>query len=307
MSSRSASTTMPWRSTTTAGWSVPVREAIKVLLVDGDPKTEPFRLETDFLSVALNPEAGDTGESPSPIDAEVATESQICPARPDPLRRGRPLQRRPVHRGRGRGARRLPEAGGRGGRLRRRSGRAGELQPAPLQRRQGPPARRRSGRRWATRRGRRSRSSSTRWTSSTRSSPRSQGESAGVIASLTERQDRAVSQAEAAERDAKRRWPWPSTTATPRSSRPRKYRGKVIQVATSADTGWTSWPLHQSYPPVMEQIVAPGGLGPARPSGTCGSASRSSRRFPARPPARRRPSDARITPRPRPSSRPTAT
>ena len=32
-------------------------------------------------------------------------------------------------------------------------------------------------------------------------------------------------------------------------------RGTVVQVATSADSGWTTWPLHPSYPPVMEQIV----------------------------------------------------
>jgi hypothetical protein len=34
-----------------------------------------------------------------------------------------------------------------------------------------------------------------------------------------------------------------------------RYRGTVIQVATSADADWTFWPLHMSYPPVMEQIV----------------------------------------------------
>jgi von Willebrand factor type A domain/Aerotolerance regulator N-terminal len=34
-----------------------------------------------------------------------------------------------------------------------------------------------------------------------------------------------------------------------------RYRGRVIQVATSADIGWTSWPMHPSYPPVMEQII----------------------------------------------------
>jgi hypothetical protein len=34
-----------------------------------------------------------------------------------------------------------------------------------------------------------------------------------------------------------------------------RYRGTVIQVATSADSGWTSWPVHRSYPPVMTQIV----------------------------------------------------
>ena len=34
-----------------------------------------------------------------------------------------------------------------------------------------------------------------------------------------------------------------------------RHRGRVVQVATSADRDWTSWPLHQSFPPVMEQIV----------------------------------------------------
>jgi hypothetical protein len=32
-------------------------------------------------------------------------------------------------------------------------------------------------------------------------------------------------------------------------------RGIVIMVATSADAGWTDWPLHKSYPPIMQQIV----------------------------------------------------
>jgi hypothetical protein len=29
----------------------------------------------------------------------------------------------------------------------------------------------------------------------------------------------------------------------------------VFLVATTADTGWTTWPVHRSYPPVMEEIV----------------------------------------------------
>lgn len=32
-------------------------------------------------------------------------------------------------------------------------------------------------------------------------------------------------------------------------------RGRVLLVATSADAEWSSWPLHQSFPPVMEQLV----------------------------------------------------
>jgi hypothetical protein len=34
-----------------------------------------------------------------------------------------------------------------------------------------------------------------------------------------------------------------------------RHRGRVIQVATTADASWTTWPLHYSYAPVMEQIV----------------------------------------------------
>ena len=34
-----------------------------------------------------------------------------------------------------------------------------------------------------------------------------------------------------------------------------RFRGKVILVATSADAGWNSWPLHNSYPPVMQQMI----------------------------------------------------
>ena len=34
-----------------------------------------------------------------------------------------------------------------------------------------------------------------------------------------------------------------------------RHRGTVFLVATSADTGWTTWPIHRSYLPVMQQIV----------------------------------------------------
>ena len=34
-----------------------------------------------------------------------------------------------------------------------------------------------------------------------------------------------------------------------------RHRGIVLQVATSANDAWTNWPLHKSYPPVMEQMV----------------------------------------------------
>jgi hypothetical protein len=34
-----------------------------------------------------------------------------------------------------------------------------------------------------------------------------------------------------------------------------RHRGTVFLIATSADTGWTSWPIHRSYLPIMEQMV----------------------------------------------------
>ncbi len=55
---------------------VPVRESLKVLLVDGSPKSEPFQSETDYLAQALNPDEKSAG-SPSQIQTEVVNESQI--------------------------------------------------------------------------------------------------------------------------------------------------------------------------------------------------------------------------------------
>ncbi len=57
--------------------SIPVREFLRVLLVDGDFKPEPYKAETDLLSQALAPEAESTG-SPSLIHTEVVSESQIA-------------------------------------------------------------------------------------------------------------------------------------------------------------------------------------------------------------------------------------
>ncbi len=35
----------------------------------------------------------------------------------------------------------------------------------------------------------------------------------------------------------------------------KRHRGTVFVVATSANLSWTTWPLHKSYPPVMQSIV----------------------------------------------------
>jgi hypothetical protein len=44
-------------------------------------------------------------------------------------------------------------------------------------------------------------------------------------------------------------------TGDPAVIESRRHRGTVIQVATSADDGWNTWPLHRSYPPVMEKMM----------------------------------------------------
>lgn len=56
--------------------AVPVREAVSVLLVDGSPKTEPFQAETDYLAQALSPEVKSSGVASS-IRVEVVAESQL--------------------------------------------------------------------------------------------------------------------------------------------------------------------------------------------------------------------------------------
>ncbi len=55
---------------------VPVREALKVLLVDGHFKSEPYQAETDYLAQALSPTVELPGQ-PRPIRVEVIPESQF--------------------------------------------------------------------------------------------------------------------------------------------------------------------------------------------------------------------------------------
>ena len=58
---------------------VPVRESIKVLLVDGHFKSEPYQAETDYLAQALSPSEESPGQ-PAPMHVEVVSESQLSGA-----------------------------------------------------------------------------------------------------------------------------------------------------------------------------------------------------------------------------------
>jgi hypothetical protein len=55
---------------------VPVRESLSVLLVDGHFKSEPFQAETDYLAQALSPSEESPGQ-PRPIRVEVVAASQL--------------------------------------------------------------------------------------------------------------------------------------------------------------------------------------------------------------------------------------
>jgi hypothetical protein len=56
--------------------ALPVRDRLRVLLIDGDRKPEAFEAETDYLAQALDP-LEDSSASPSAIKVEVASESQL--------------------------------------------------------------------------------------------------------------------------------------------------------------------------------------------------------------------------------------
>jgi hypothetical protein len=240
--------------------SVPVREAVRVLLIDGEPNTEPFRSESDFLAVALAPESDSNG-SPSPIQVEVASESQLAGRDLAPydavvLCNVARVSQAEVSALEGY----LKQGGGVvifGGdqvvaeNYNQHLFAAGKgLLPAEF--------------------------------GAVIGDPRKQedpftfdplqfkhpiiaafgGEAPDVVASLTN-----VKTA----RYHKLRLPKgspavvalgfrtgdPAIVETPRS------RGRVVLVATSADTGWTNWPQHLSYPPVMEQIVMEAAAGRA--------------------------------------------
>ena len=84
---RSSCQATRWRATTRAGPSSRCSRAIDMLLVDGEPSTEPLGGETDFLALALSL-SGDTAE---PFRVEVVTDAEWAaspPARSRPAGAG---------------------------------------------------------------------------------------------------------------------------------------------------------------------------------------------------------------------------
>ena len=232
--------------------AVPVREKVSVLLVDGDYKSEAFQAETDYLAQALSPETTTQG-SPSAIKTDVIPEGQLAQqdlapyeavvlcniaqftdaevaALEDYLKQGGGVVVFD-------GDQVVPENYNR---LLFNDGKG--LLPAALGESVGDASKKESGFGF---------------------NPLGYrhpivelfaGESEKVMSGLTSAKTwRFHKLKPAPNSQAKIALAFdngdPAVIEMPRS------RGRVIQVATSADSGWTTWPLHPSYPPIMTEII----------------------------------------------------
>lgn len=232
--------------------SVPVREYVNVLLVDGSPKSEPFQSETDFLAQAISP-AADSNGSPSTIRSEVVSESQLgqrslstydavvlcniaqftpaeVSALDDYLKQGGGVVVFGGDQVVGENYNRLLFADGKG------------LLPAAIGPNVGDASKRES---------------------SFGIDPLKYahpivadfaGESEPVRASLTGAGTYQFHRLELP-KGSTAKVALAFDNGDPAVIEAPRHRGRVIQVATTADRGWTTWPTHQSYPPVMEKIV----------------------------------------------------
>jgi hypothetical protein len=231
---------------------LPVRDSLSVLLVDGHFKSEPFEAETDYLAQALAPTEGSPGQ-PGVIRAEVVAESQlarreldkydavvICnqaqfsqvevAALEDYLKQGGGVvifggdQVVPEN------YNRLLYADGKG------------LLPAALAGVVGDAARKQAGFSFNP--------LGYRHPLVSEFLGEPDPVTAGLTRALTWQYHRlAVPAGSPAKVALAFENGDPAVVEVPRA------RGRVIVVATSADAGWTSWPLHNSYPPVMQQLV----------------------------------------------------
>ncbi|WP_435005249.1 BatA domain-containing protein [Tundrisphaera lichenicola] len=234
--------------------ALPVREFLNVLLVDGHPKAEPFQAETDYLTQALNPEAKSAG-SPSQIRTEVVNESQLGNRDLAPFDAvvlcniaqftGAEVSSLDAYLKQGGGVvlfggdQVIPEnynqllfADGKGMLPAMMTGVVGDAQ---------------------------ARRSAFEFDAGDFKHPivnAFAGAAANVIAGLTGAKTWQYHRLKIPEdRRSMARVALSFDSGDPAIIEMPHHRGTVIQVATSADTGWSTWPLHQSYPPIMEQVI----------------------------------------------------
>jgi hypothetical protein len=231
---------------------LPVRESLNVLLVDGDFKSEPFQAETDYLAQALAPSEGSPGQ-PGMIRVEVVAESQLSrrdlggfdvvalcnvaqfssgevTALEDFLKQGGGVVVFGGNQVIAENYNRLLYADGKG------------LLPAAVGPALGDAVKREKGFAFNPRGYRHPLVAEFR------------GESdpvqAGLTQALTWQFHKLI-----LPKDSDAQVALEFETGDPAVIEAPRRRGKVIQVGTSADAGWTSWPLHNSYPPIMQQMI----------------------------------------------------
>ncbi len=231
---------------------VPVRESLSVLLVDGHFKSEPYQAETDYLAEALSPSDDSPGQ-PRPIQVQVVRESQfstheltsvdvvvLCNVASfnqpevstldDFLKQGGGVVVFGGDQVNTENYNRLLYADGKG------------ILPAAIGPSVGDAAQKKAGF-FLNPLGYRHPIVSD-----------FQGEADPVTAGLTQaltwqyhklmlppRTETAIA--------------LKFNTGDPAVLEAQHHRGTVVLVATSADTGWTTWPIHKSYVPVMQKIV----------------------------------------------------
>ncbi len=231
---------------------VPVRESLNVLLVDGHFKSEPFQAETDYLAQALSPTEGSPGQ-PGPIRVEVVAESQLSRRELNPydvivlcnvaqfsqpevvaledfLKQGGGVVIFGGDQVVADNYNRLLYADGNG------------LLPASVGPSVGDAAKKEAALGFDPLGYRHPLVSEY------------QGEADNVLAGLT----RALTwqyQKLLIPKGSKAQVALAFENGDPAVIESSRHRGTVVMVATSADMGWTTWPVHKSYPPVMQQIV----------------------------------------------------
>jgi hypothetical protein len=231
---------------------VPVREALNVLLVDGHFKSEPYQAETDYLAQALAPSEESPGQ-PRPIRVEVVAESQLshkelsafdvvvlcnvaqfnqteATALDDFLKQGGGVvvfggdQVVPEN------YNRLLYADGKG------------LLPASIGPSVGDAAKKEGGFFFNP--------LGYRHPIISEYQGQSDPVTSGITLAITFQYHKLV-----LAKDSKAEIVMAFDRGDPALIEMTRHRGTVILVATSADMGWTTWPVHKSYLPIMQQIV----------------------------------------------------
>jgi hypothetical protein len=232
---------------------VPVRESLNVLLVDGHFKSEPFQAETDYLAQALSPSEASPGQ-PGLIRTSVVSESQL--ARRDDLPRFDVVVLCNVSQFSPDEVSTLEDYLKQGGglvifggdqvvadnynRLLFQNGQG--LLPASLGPTVGDASKRESAFGFNPLGYRHPLVAEFRGEADT--------VTAGLTRALTWQYHRLT-----VPKQTDAQVPLAFDTGDPAIVEKPRSRGKVFLVATSADAGWTTWPLHRSYPPVMQQLI----------------------------------------------------